>query len=146
MKNDHNQVVAISIIVCRYCVGMRRTFGAKPYRELFPTPQKLERTYQFIYALGGRKRFTEPKSSACLRAHLYTPEFFQACASNIELMGRFQGGIVRYWNGLGTSKDMCIEDFAKQLEWMDFGEPSNFMEYQVDITNIWSEISPYLEL
>jgi hypothetical protein len=99
---------------------------------------------------GGRKRFTEPKQTAVFRAHLFTQEFFQIVASNIELMCRFKGGVVRYWNGYGAKKDMCIEDMAEQWKMIESmiggaGNQSPFMEYQVDITNIWNEISPYLE-
>jgi len=149
MNNEHDQVANIARIVCRYCLANRGLFTAHPYKEMFPTTQKIEKTYQFLYLMGGRKRFTEPKQSALLRGHLFTPDFFQIVASNIELMCRFNGGIVKYWNGKGARKDMCIEAMAegsKMLEELGLdGAPNPFMEYQVDITNIWNEISPYLE-
>ncbi|MCX6864868.1 MAG: hypothetical protein NTV46_01375, partial [Verrucomicrobia bacterium] len=76
-ENEHNQVANIARIVCRYCLENRGLFTAHPYKELFPTTQRIERTYQFLDACGGKRRFTEPKQSALLRAHLFTPEFFQ---------------------------------------------------------------------
>ena len=65
-------------------------------------------------------------------------------------MCRMEGGIVRYWNGKGARKDRCIEDIAEMSaainEYLGAAEnPIAFMEYQVDITNIWNEISLYLE-
>ncbi len=150
MPNEHNQVESIARIVCGYCLANRSLFGNHPYRELFPTTQRVEKSYEFLYLWGGRKRFTEPKKSALLRAHLFTVEFFQIVAPNIELMCRFNGGVVRYWNGKGARKNVCIEDMAEKWQMIEEvmgggGNQSPFMEYQVDITNIWNEISPYLE-
>jgi hypothetical protein len=150
MNSQHNQVESIARFVCNYCLANRSLFGTPPYRELFPTTERVEKSYQFLYMWGGRRRFTEPKKSALLRAHLFTIEYFQMVAPNIELMCRFKDGVVRYWNGNGTRKDVCIEDMAERWQMIDdmIGGGTNqipFMEYQVDITNIWNEISPYLE-
>lgn len=150
MTNEHNHVESIARIVCSFCLANRSLFGSRPYRALFPTAQRVEKTYQYLYLFGGRKRFTEPKTSVLLRAHLYTAEFFQIAAQNIELMCRFKGGIVMYWNGRGAKKDMSIEDMANKWREIEavtgtVWTPGPFMEYQVDITSIWGEISPYLE-
>lgn len=150
MENEHNQVEAIARIVCSYCLANRGLFAAHPYKAMFPTTQRIVRTYQLILACGGKRRFTEPKQSAVFRAYLFTPEFFQIVASNIELMCRFKGGIVSYWNGYGARKNMCIEEVAESWEILSSytaaaENPNTLMEYQVDITNIWNEILPYLE-
>ena len=146
MNNEHDQVANISRIVCRYCLANRGLFTAHPYKELFPTPQRIEKSYQLIYLMGGRKRFTEPKISAIMRGYLFTPEVFQVVAPSIELMCKFKSGVVGYWNGKGVRKSMCIDDSLKIHEELGVaGNLSPFMEYQVDITNIWNEISPYLE-
>jgi hypothetical protein len=150
MDKEHNQAEAIAKIVCRYCLDNKSINGDRLFRELLRTPARVERSYQVLCRLGGSRRFTEPKASAVFRAYLYTPEFFKIVAANIELMCRFDDGSVRYWDGNGAKRFMCIEDtyedYQKYLGDAGAAETlSPLMEYQVNIAAIWKEVSPYLE-
>ena len=76
---------------------------------------------------------------------------FPIVASNIELMCNFDNGSVRYWDGFGAKKRIGFEQSAENWKMMmemddSIGEmESGFMEYQVYIGPIWTDISPYLE-
>ena len=65
----------------------------------------------------------------------------------IELFCRFRDGTVLYWNGNGARKDMGSEESAEMAE--EYGHPGGCEGdgtiVQVNITEIWDKISPYLE-
>lgn len=150
MNNNSDGAAAIARLVCGYCLNNRSLLGKPPFRELFVTDQKIENTYKFLTLVGGHKRFTESKQSALLRAHLFTPDFFQIASSNIELFCKFTDGSELYWDGRGSKKRRNLEADYRFIEesgiMSEYGfNLSPYMQYQVNIGGIWGAICHYLE-
>lgn len=143
-----DQSASISRIVCSYCLA---NSPKTPHKCISGTEARVDMLYSFVKMTGpGRRAIFESKRAYITRFYLHLAENFQLVASGVELLCRYTDGSVRYWNGKGERKLHSSASAAKtysELQKMGVSVPELLggTDFQVDITAIWGEISPYLE-
>lgn len=111
--------------------------------------EQVERLYKLNLAMGGRKGFLQNKKDYVTLWCLHSEQGFVAVAYGIELRCRYADGTTRYWHGNGAVKRRGAEDSAKfvqELRESGIEIPGGGeADFQIDITEIWDQIAPYLE-
>jgi hypothetical protein len=150
MVSTHNQSEAIATILC----PLIRAFSPKVAirNVMVDDSERVPFLYGVIRSVGGRKPFLMGKKEFVTTWCLFREVgFFMFACSTIELRCRYADGSARYWSGAGVAKSRGTEDYAEQNRAARaagvafFGYDGDGTDFQVDITNIWDQISPYLE-
>jgi hypothetical protein len=143
LSNDvfYNQAKAIASLLCPY---LRGRSPKTPYRCVIETEAEVREVYNTRKIFCGRKGIFQTKREFIAQSMLLSEPDFVSSAGSIELRHVLPDGSEAYWNGKGAKKNFSSAAVAESGRMFGTHSGGDALA-QVDISRVWSEISPLLD-